>query len=77
MGRHRFWQSECDCKSLSEWGLWEGINHDLIVSEVSTLLEDPEAYDKMSRAVNPYGDGRACQRIVSALKGETVQEYGV
>ena len=40
-------------------------------------LDDPEAYDKMSKAVNPYGDGRACQRIVSALKGETVQEYGV
>ena len=54
-----------------------GTNHDLIVSEVSTLLDDPEAYDKMSKAVNPYGDGRACQRIVSALKGETVQEYGV
>lgn len=54
-----------------------GTNHDLIVSEVSTLLDDPEAYDKMSKAVNPYGDGRACQRIVQALKGETVQEYGV
>ena len=40
-------------------------------------LDDSEAYDKMSKAVNPYGDGRACQRIVSALKGETVQEYGV
>ena len=34
-----------------------GINHDLIASEVSTLLDDPEAYDKMSKAVNPYGDG--------------------
>ena len=29
-----------------------GINHDLIVSEVSTLLDDPAAYDKMSKAVN-------------------------
>ena len=54
-----------------------GTNHDLIVSEVSTLLEDPEAYDKMSKAVNPYGDGKACQRIVQALKGEQVAEYGV
>ena len=44
-----------------------GINHDLIVSEVSTLLDDPEAYDKMSKAVNPYGDGRACQRIKRCL----------
>ena len=45
-----------------------GTNHDLIVSEVSTLLDDSEAYDKMSRAVNPYGDGLACGRIVSVLK---------
>ena len=47
-----------------------GTNHDLIVSEVSTLLDDPEAYDKMSKAVNPYGDGKACQRIVQDLKGD-------
>ncbi len=45
-----------------------GTNHDLIVDEVSTLLEDPVAYDKMSKAVNPYGDGKACGRIVNALK---------
>ena len=44
-------------------------NHDLIVSEVSTLLEDEEAYERMSKAVNPYGDGKACGRIVDALKG--------
>ena len=45
-----------------------GTNHDLIVSEVSSLLDDPIAYDKMSKAVNPYGDGNACSRIVDALK---------
>ena len=45
-----------------------GTNHDLIVSEVSTLLDDPAAYEKMSKAVNPYGDGKACGRIVGALK---------
>ena len=45
-----------------------GTNHDLIVSEVSTLLDDSAAYDKMSKAVNPYGDGLACGRIVSVLK---------
>lgn len=45
-----------------------GTNHDLIVSEVSTLLDDPVAYDKMSKAVNPYGDGKACGRIVNALR---------
>lgn len=44
-----------------------GTNHDLIVSEVSTLLDNPEAYDKMSMAVNPYGDGKACGRIVKHL----------
>ena len=45
-----------------------GTNHDLIVSEVSTLLEDAAAYEKMSKAVNPYGDGKACSRIVDALR---------
>ena len=54
-----------------------GTNHDLIVSEVSTLLDDATAYDKMSKAVNPYGDGKACGRVVRALKGEKVERYGV
>lgn len=45
-----------------------GTNHDLIVSEVSLLLEDTAYYNKMSQAVNPYGDGMACERIVEALK---------
>ena len=54
-----------------------GTNHDLIVSEVSTLLDDPVAYEKMSKAVNPYGDGKACQRIVRALNGEDVDRYAV
>ena len=54
-----------------------GTNHDLIVSEVSILLDDPIAYDKMSKAVNPYGDGKACSRIVRALKGEVVDRYGM
>lgn len=45
-----------------------GTDHDLIVNEVSRLLEDPTYYDKMSKAINPYGDGLACRRIVNALK---------
>jgi UDP-N-acetylglucosamine 2-epimerase (non-hydrolysing) len=45
-----------------------GTDHDLIVSEVSRLLDDPAYYDQMSHAVNPYGDGQACPRIVNALK---------
>jgi len=54
-----------------------GTNHDLIVSEVSTLLDDPAAYERMSKAVNPYGDGKACERIVRVLKGEEVDRYEV
>ena len=54
-----------------------GTNHDLIVSEVSTLLDDHEAYEKMSHAVNPYGDGKACSRIVSVLKGEEMDRFEV
>lgn len=44
-----------------------GTNYDNIVTEVSTLLEDESYYKKMSQAVNPYGDGLACSRIVDAL----------
>ena len=44
-----------------------GTNYDKIVSEVSTLLDDVEAYEKMSKAVNPYGDGMACSRICDYL----------
>lgn len=54
-----------------------GTNHDLIVNEVSTLLDDAVAYDRMSKAVNPYGDGNACSRIVKALNGEVVDRYEV
>lgn len=44
-----------------------GTDYDKIVSEVSLLLDDPQAYAAMSQAVNPYGDGEACGRIVNAL----------
>ena len=53
-----------------------GTDYDKIVNEVSTLLDDAVAYDKMSKAVNPYGDGKACSRIVAALNGETPIPYG-
>ena len=42
-------------------------DRDLIVNEVSRLLEDAPYYYKMSKAVNPYGDGLACGRIVKAF----------
>ena len=45
-----------------------GTDYDCIVSEVSALLDDAEAYRRMSQAVNPYGDGRACERIIAALR---------
>lgn len=44
-----------------------GTDYDMIVNEVSALLDDPVHYDKMSKAVNPYGDGNACRRIVTCL----------
>lgn len=45
-----------------------GTDYDKIVNEVSELLVNPIAYEKMSKAVNPYGDGKACYRIVNHLK---------
>lgn len=44
-----------------------GTDYQKIMDEVSTLLEDENAYEKMSKAVNPYGDGKACERIVKIL----------
>ena len=45
-----------------------GTDYGRIVGETSRLLDDSAAYNAMSHAVNPYGDGLACKRIVSALK---------
>ena len=47
-----------------------GTDYDKIINEISTLLEDDKAYEKMSKAVNPYGDGKACGRIVNALRND-------
>ena len=44
-----------------------GTDYNKIVNEVSSLIDDKAAYEKMSKAVNPYGDGKACSRIVKAL----------
>lgn len=44
-----------------------GTDYNKIVKEVSELLENPVAYIEMSKAVNPYGDGKACGRIVNCL----------
>lgn len=45
-----------------------GTDKDKIIKEVSRLIEDKEHYKKMSSAVNPYGDGKASERIVEAVK---------
>ena len=45
-----------------------GTDYDAIVDSVSTLLDNRDAYEKMSQAVNPYGDGHACERIVMKLR---------
>ena len=46
-----------------------GTDYDKIIDEVSRLADDPDYYQSMSRAVNPYGDGMGCERILSALQG--------
>ena len=44
-----------------------GTDYDKIIEEVSALIEDDAYYDRMSKAVNPYGDGMACGRIIHSL----------
>lgn len=45
-----------------------GTDYDAIVDNVFTLLDNQDVYNRMSQAVNPYGDGYACSRIVEALR---------
>jgi UDP-N-acetylglucosamine 2-epimerase (non-hydrolysing) len=45
-----------------------GVDEGRIVRETTRLLDDPEQYERMARTVNPYGDGRASERIVSAIR---------
>lgn len=47
-----------------------GTDYGRIVSEVSQLIDNPAVYRSMSQAVNPYGDGKACARIVRIIGGE-------
>ena len=49
-----------------------GTNYDKIMEEVSRLLDDSNYYDTMSKAVNPYGDGQGCRRIVETFKGDSI-----
>lgn len=57
-----------------------GTDEERVVAEVSRLLEDEQSYRAMSTAVNPYGDGRAAERTVSAIAqllgiGERLPEF--
>jgi UDP-N-acetylglucosamine 2-epimerase (non-hydrolysing) len=45
-----------------------GTNYDLIISEVSKLLDNPAYYNSTAQATNPYGDGLACERIISFIE---------
>ena len=45
-----------------------GTDEETIYQEFSRLLSDEEAYEKMSKASNPYGDGHACERIADILR---------
>lgn len=45
-----------------------GTDEDYIVDSVSTLLTDDKAYSKMAQAINPYGDGKACERIIEVVR---------
>ncbi len=54
-----------------------GTNRKAIVTETINLLENPNHYKRMARAVNPYGDGRAAERIVQSLLGVCVTPFGI
>lgn len=49
-----------------------GTDYDTIVNSISTLLNNKEEYNKMSKAVNPYGDGKACGRIVDFIRKNSI-----
>lgn len=54
-----------------------GSDYNKILKEVSTLLDNKDAYNHMSHAVNPYGDGKACDRIVRILREEQIERYEI
>ena len=46
-----------------------GTNAQRIISETNNLLDNQQAYEIMTKAHNPYGDGKACERIINFMKG--------
>lgn len=53
-----------------------GTDEETIYSAFNELLENPKAYEKMSKASNPYGDGHACERIADILEGKAYHPWG-
>jgi len=51
-----------------------GTDYDKIILETSKLLEEEQYYNSMSKAVNPYGDGKACERIVESLRDRRIED---
>ena len=51
-----------------------GTNEEVIYNEFTNLLDNEEKYAKMAKAVNPYGDGHACERIADILEGKPFQK---
>ena len=52
-----------------------GTDEEVIYSTFKELLENPEEYEKMSKACNPYGDGKACSRIADILEGKEYEPW--
>lgn len=52
-----------------------GTDEETIYAEFTRLLDDPAAYEAMHHAANPYGDGRACERIADVLEFGACEEY--
>lgn len=52
-----------------------GTNEEVIYNEFTKLLDNKDEYVKMAKAVNPYGDGHACERIADVLEGKPYQEW--
>ena len=54
-----------------------GTDEEVIYNEFTKLLDNKEEYSKMAKAVNPYGDGHACERIADILEGKDYQEWEI
>ena len=53
-----------------------GVEQEDIVNAAAALIENPDEYEKMAKAVNPYGDGHACERIVEQIFAWEMQRHG-